>query len=226
VIQRLFDRTLTVDRIHEAFLKHDPNFDSDIKAPKTRLGVLSGRLTDAQKAGHHMECAEQHFLEARWLLKYTDAWPSIDSALGEFEASLADLNQPDIVQAPDGSWGPCCHKFYRKLEPTVDALQLDSLDPATLYPLTFMAPLLDPVWVADRLKDLQTSDIAQTGWNNRDEYGSMITSLSQLFFKQELLDLFAHYPRLQFQVDQTAIDQYTQSLWAVQDSGTGYWGPS
>ena len=55
------------------------------------------------------------------------------------------LNEPqDHKQQDDGSWGQGCTEWYRKLEPTIDALQLDSIDPRNLKPLTFMKRLENP----------------------------------------------------------------------------------
>ena len=221
---RIYARQLVLDRITAAFIENDRKYIRHNSDAKGRLKPLLDTLKAAQK-NNGMACSLQHYYEAKWLLNYSDEWQHFDKVCAELKVSLCNLHQPDPMQAADGSWGPCYDEWYRKLEPTVDALQLDSIDPATLGPLTFMSSLQDADYVVKRLHALKTSDIAETGRNNRDEYGAMLTALSQLLFKQKLLDRFARYSNLKFTVSAALIAGYKQFLWDAQDGHTGYWGP-
>jgi hypothetical protein len=128
--------------------------------------------------------------------------------------------------------GQGCTEFYRKLEPTVDFLQTDAvLKPKPgrelhLKPLTFMKWLMKPADVIDRLDKLRVSRIHQCGRNNRDEFGSMITSLAQLFFKSKLKRAFDLHPETGFTVSNDSFMSLRDYLWRMQSSVTGYWGPT
>src|SRR5712692_7339249 len=101
-----------------------------------------------------MMCADQIRLEAQWLLNCRDGWSRASRRIDDLEKSLADTEQHGPAQDDDGSWGGCCTEWYRKLEPTIDALQGD-LPSAGLKKLLFMQPLSVPAYVLDYLYRLQ-----------------------------------------------------------------------
>jgi hypothetical protein len=168
--------------------------------------------------------SRQIALEAQWLINYTDDWRRADETLDWLEASLHEGNQP-LDQQPDGSWAPGCKEPYRKLEPTVDFLQGD-LSGVTLGPLTFMQDLQDPKYARDWLDSVRCSEILKTGRNNRDEFGSLITSLTQLFFKSKLKSVFEHHAQLKFKASNESFVGLRDYLWEIQSNETGYWGPT
>src|SRR5262249_45615408 len=113
--------------------------------------------------------------------------------------------------------------WYRKLEPTVDALQ-GALPSVGLKPLRFMQRLADPGRVLDYLYRLQITDIAGTGSNNRDELGAVQSALSQLIFKDQLRELMESQD-LGFSVSNELQAVYADYLDQTQHPRTGYWGP-
>ena len=74
---------------------------------------------------------------------------------------MQDVGQPRVVQADDGSWGPCCREWYRKLEPTIDALQEREAATDPLKALTFMSTLQDPKNLKRLLEAVSVSDKSQ-----------------------------------------------------------------
>jgi hypothetical protein len=219
-------RDSILDRIAQAFRQRDPYYDARWQPLDARRRRLNNTLTDLMKQGHPMECATQHFYEAKWLINYTDDWASASAALNECEESLQDINQPRIKQADDGSWGPCSGEWYRKLEPTIDALQEREAATDPLQPLAFMSFLQKPANVVGLLRAISLSDIAATGRNRRDEQNAMLTALGQLIFKDGLRKLLKCRPELKFKVSDDLEKAFVDYLWGLQQKETGYWGPS
>jgi len=218
-------------KINAAFTAKDPAYNRIRAGHRARLERLNKQMNALIQAHAQLPISQQTSLEAQWLINYTDDWDRAGATLDRFETSLSGGNQP-FDQQSDGSWGAGCTEFYRKLEPTVDFLQSDAvLKPKpghelTLLPLTFMQPLQDPRSVTSRLDSLRVSRIHQTGRNNRDEFGSMITSLAQLFFKSKLKRAFTLHPEAQFRVSDESFSNFRDYLWRMQSSETGYWGPT
>lgn len=210
--------------IHAAFRAFDAAYDASRDPLKACWSALSDRLDRLQEAGHAMTCSEQIRQEAKWLLNYRADWTRLAERLTALQASLADLDQPLLAQATDGSWAGCTTEFYRKLEPTVDELQAPDLDLADVRPLAFMSHLQDPAALRAYLWSLQISDIARTGRNDRDELGAALTGLTQLFYKDELRDLLDK-DGLGFKIDSPLENALADFLSATQHPRTGYWGP-
>ena len=184
-------------------------------------------ITRRQHDGKPAACAYQIWLELGWLAKYCTDWDKADARLADLTKVMANLDQDQIDPSQsdvDGSWGGCISEWYRKLEPTIDALQLLS-DNEEVGPLTFIAPLKDARATLDRLWQLQISDIRTTGRNNRDELGAMQTALSQLIFKDDLRDLLKDRPKLGFDITPELEAIYGDFLGQTQHPRTGYWGP-
>jgi hypothetical protein len=212
-------------RILRAFVQRDDDYAAKKQSRKDRLDALTEQLDDRLKAGMPRPWSEQIQLEANWLLGYSDDWPSLDRRLDDLAASLTQTQPDRLTQGDDGSWAPEVKAPYRKLEPTVDALQDRDLETDGLRRLRFMAPLKDPKRVIDRLYRLQISDIAATGRNHRDELGALQTALSQLIFKDSLRDLLREVPALGWEVSPTLEATYLDYLRQTQHPRTGYWGP-
>src|SRR6266568_3614354 len=189
-VNPFIDRDDILAKIRTAFTARDGQYSARRAELKKRLAPLATNLEQLQASGHPMNCADQIRLEVQWLLNYREDWDRAARRIDDLEKSLADTGQPAATQGEDGSWGGCSTELYRKLEPTVDALQGD-LPSASLKKLIFMQQLSDPAHVLDYLYRLQISDIAKTGINNRDELGAVQSALSQLIFKDQLRDLLA-----------------------------------
>ena len=218
-------------KIRAAFIARDPDYLPKKWELAGRLEALNTRMNALITPSLKLPISQQISLEAQWLINYSDERDRAKATLDRLEASLIPKNQP-LLQQEDGSWGPGCTEFYRKLEPTVDFLQSDAVlkpkpgQALTLKPLTFMNWLMNPADVIKRLDELRVSRIHQTGRNNRDEFGSMITSLAQLFFKSKLRKAFALHPEAGFTVSDASFTSLRDYLFGIQSSETGYWGPT
>ncbi len=216
------DREDVLVAIRRAFANRDQLYPQHRAELKKRLEPLAVELDQLQANGHPMICADQIRLEAQWLLNYRDDWERASRRLDDLERSLADTARLGPIQDEDGSWGRCCTEWYRKLEPTVDALQ-GNLQGA-LKPLLFMQKLQDPSRTLNYLYQLQISDIETTGINNRDELGAVQSALSQLIFKDQLRDLLANRS-LGFGISPELEACYIDYLEQTQHPRTGFWGP-
>ncbi len=221
-VNPFIDRDDILAKIRAAFTARDPQYATRRAELKKRLGPLAARLEQLQGSGHPMNCADQIRLEVQWLLNYRADWDRAARRLDDLETSLADTEQPAATQGEDGSWGGCSTEWYRKLEPTVDALQ--GVPSAGFKRLLFMQQLSDPARLLDYLYQLQISNIAKTGINNRDELGAVQSALSQLIFKDQLRDLLADND-LGFSVTPDLEATYVDYLAQTQHPRTGYWGP-
>ncbi len=221
-VNSFVDREDVLAQIRAAFTARDAQYPERRAELKKRLAPLAARLEQLQASGHPMICADQIRLEAQWLLNYRDDWNRASQRIDDLEKSLADTEQHGPAQDDDGSWGGCCTEWYRKLEPTIDALQGDL--PSRLKPLLFMRRLADPGGTLDYLYRLQISDIAGTGANHRDELGAVQSALSQLIFKDQLRDLLTDRD-LGFSITPELEACYFDYLEQTQHPRTGYWGP-
>jgi|SRR6185437_2594222 hypothetical protein len=218
-------------KIRSAFIARDSDYLSKKWALGGRLEELNVRMNTLIATPLNLPVSQQISLEAQWLINYTDDWTRARATLDRLDGSLVPKDQP-LVQQDDGSCGPGCTEFYRKLEPTVDFLQTDAVlkpkpgQELTLKPLTFMKWLMSPADVTRRLDELRVSQIHQTGRNNRDEFGSLITSLAQLFFKSKLKRAFTLHPETEFTVSDASFTGLRDYFWSIQGGETGYWGPT
>jgi hypothetical protein len=225
------DRGPVLEKIDAAFTARDAGYDTTWPGYTARLELLNKRMNERIAAHAALPISQQISLEAQWLINYTDDWARATATLDRLEASLGGGNQP-FEQQPDGSWGAGSTEFYRKLEPTVDFLQSNEIqkpkpgEKLTLLSLAFMKPLQDPGFVTSYLDRIRVSRISQTGRNNRDEFGSMITSLAQIFFKKKLKFAFDEHPEAEFTVSDASVANLRDYLWHMQSSVTGYWGPT
>jgi hypothetical protein len=216
------DREDVLGEIRAAFASRDPSYDDRRYSLSQRLRSLNEQLAQQQRKGHAMACAEQIALEAQWLLNYREDWPRAARRIERLAQYLADPPQGGPRPDPDGSWGGCCTEWYRKLEPTVDALQGD-LTKLKLVPLAFMQRLADPGWTLDYLFRLQITDIARTGVNQRDELGAVQSALCQLIFKKKLRRVLATNPVLGFDISDELELRVRDYLDQTQHPRTGYW---
>jgi hypothetical protein len=220
------DRKEVMAKVNHAFTRRHLFYKYEQARRSRRLDRLNKEKDRISHKGVALPKSDQISLEAQWLINYTDDWARADKTLDRLESSLHEGNQPD-EQQPDGSWATGYTEPYRKLEPTVVALQnLKDVKEADLLPLTFMQDLQDPKYVTDWLDRVRCSEIHQTGRNNRDEFGSLITSVTQLFFKNSLKRVFEDHPRLKFKASNESFISLRDYLWEVQSAVTGYWGPT
>jgi len=210
--------------IKKAFEARDPDYSNKRTKAQAKLDDLEQRLEKISSSRTPMYCANQVFLETTWLVHYGEAWDDVDRHLQKLEALIDRPDASPLTQSPDGSWGMCAQTFYRKLEPTVDALQSRAVRQGAIKPLTFLKGFNNPQVLLSNLYSLQITDIAATGHNRRDELGSLIASMSQLIFKDGIRSLLASRD-LEFKVTDRLEEVYRDFLRQTQHPRTGYWGP-
>lgn len=224
LLKLLSSRHETLSNIDQEFLRRHDDYITERDKRQKRFDEIDEDF--AKLAKHHaMPCSEQHSLEAQWRINYSDEWQQVDKDLDTFAQSLKNTEQKPLEQDAEGSWGHCYGEWYRKLEPTVDALQEERL-PDKPKALAFMDRLKNVDSVLDALRHLSASNIVETGRNNRDEYGAWLTALSQLAFKPALREVLATHPSLEFSMAKDYVDKYRGRLFELQHEDTGYWGPA
>jgi len=217
-------RENVLNEIKQAFELRDPDYSTKRSQAQGKLDDLGRKLGGTTTSQNPMYCANQILLEATWLVHYGEAWDKITQKLQQLESLIGQPDNAPLEQGADGSWGICSENFFQKLDPTVDALQTKSVRQQALKPLLFLKSFNDPQVVLSNLYSLQITDIAATGHNRRDELGSLIASLSQLIFKDEIRSLLASQD-LEFKVTDELEQVYRDFLRQTQHPRTGYWGP-
>jgi hypothetical protein len=211
--------------IRKEFTSLDPHFGEKRGDLLGALKAPADEVAARQQAGLPAACANQILLEISWLANYRDDWDRAKRRLVDLQKALAQPDKLEPTQDDEGSWGACCEEWYRKLEPTVDALQEVTDSTPKLKPLRFMEKLQDAQATLDLLYRLQITDIRNTRKNQRDELGAMQTALSQMIFKDGLRDLLIDRPELGFSISPELEASYTDYLQQTQHPRTGYWGP-
>jgi hypothetical protein len=218
------DRDDLLNRIRSAFIARDGRYKELRKKYDTQCKELQNRLAEREKKDIPTTCSRQMLGDASWLVHYTCEWDRIERQIAKVEASLDKDQTHAQNQDADGSWGACVDEWYRKLEPTVDKLQVPGCDPTSIKPLEFLAPLTNTARVMGNLWRLQISDIKATGINYRDELGATQTALAQLLFKDQLHDLLEKN-NLGFRFKPGFEAAFCDYLAQTQHPRTGYWGP-
>src|SRR5712664_543567 len=211
--------------IRKEFTSLDPHYGEKRGDLLGALKAPADEVAARQQAGLPAACANQILLEISWLANYRDDWDRAKRRLVDLQKALAQPDKLEPTQDDEGSWGACCEEWYRKLEPTVDALQEVTDSTPKLKPLRFMEKLQDAQATLDLLYRLQITDIRNTRKNQRDELGAMQTALSQMIFKDGLRDLLIDRPELGFSISPELEASYTDYLQQTQHPRTGYWGP-
>src|SRR5215469_179027 len=106
-------RLLAGNGVKALVLKDFIRFDSHYVQHRDQLGLrldgLGRQLAELQASGNEMECSNEIYLEAKWLLRYTAEWRRLENRLDDLEKSLGQGNQEFATrQSPEtGLWGPC-----------------------------------------------------------------------------------------------------------------------
>jgi hypothetical protein len=189
-------KILSGREIQAQILQDFIRFDPDDVQHRQRLGrwldSLGWRLAALQAAGHHMECSNEIYLEAKWLHRYTAYWDRLKKRLEDLEKSLDQADQDFTTQqSPEtGLWGACYEQPLFKLEATFLALnQLQALGKSPRIPVHLPSPFNAWPTSWQHFYGLLVSDIAHTGVDNRGELGNIATIASLTYFK----DYLQHY---------------------------------
>ena len=217
------DMRNVIVREFEAF---DPHYQERRQHYAKRLEALETRIAGEQAAGNTLQCSEQLYLEAKWLLGYTANWDALEDKLERIERSLQDKSQNFASeQSPvDGLWGLCYDQWFMRVGETATALRLlVSQGEAPRYRLR--PRLTTGRELINYLQGLLISDIRNTGIDHRGELGSVMSSYSTAAYKHDLQDVLAEYVALDENIDWDAM---REAVWffihGSQDIETGYWG--
>ncbi len=230
------NRDEVIAQLNAEFAIVDPCY-VDVKRTMGReLAHLSEKILDIQKGDNiPLFRSEQILDEATWLLRYTADWNRLHRRIHELRMSLkarqrtAD-DQRHLVCGSDGGYGAGTTEFYSKLDSTTDAVQ--RADVASIAPLVFLKPILEPGRMLAYLHRLLVSDIRGTGKNHRAELGSVESSLLQFFCKPAMRALLLDpilWPGLG--ADEVALkvqrldESFSDFIDQSQHPRTGYWGP-
>lgn len=192
-----------------------------------KLQHFSEKLCKLENTGVASHASRQLFIHAKWLTKYTAYWSRLDSLLDRLDSSFLEHDQSYVAeQSPhDGSWGWHFREFHHKFDATIGRLhELAAQNKPPEYALDFLEPVATRDRMIDYLERLRISDIAETGRNQRDEYGAVLTCLGQICFKPGLRDYVRQHVR-GIDLSDDYIDAFEDFLDRSQNPGTGYWGP-
>ncbi|WP_404421115.1 hypothetical protein [Thalassospira australica] len=209
------------------FTRYDHGYQDKALKYIDYLGSLSLALRKFSEYSRTMLASQQLYIYAKWLARYTAYWPELDRLVDRLENSFEDADQSYVARqsSVDGSWGWQYNEFHHKFDATIVRLhELANEGRAPRYPLRFLEPIATAPAMRDYLEKLLVSDIAATGRNQRDEFGSVICCLAQLCFKP-LLRRYAQEHVRGIELDQSYVDAFCDFLDEIQNPETGYWGP-
>lgn len=164
-----------------------------------KSAYLHNELVSLQTNGNGMECSQQIYEDAKYLINYTCSFDYASSRLNDMERSFNDKNQSwALEQLKDGSWGPCYDFWFNKVGYMIIPLgQLLGEDKPPKYPLRFvynitqswshMREYWDSILITDILNE-ENNPI-----NNRQELGGQTGTWHQLIFKSYYRDYISKY---------------------------------
>jgi hypothetical protein len=218
---------VTRTMVEREFLRFDPEHRSLKKDRIERLKLLQQQLIDLHLAGSSMHCSTQIENETRWRLHSTTEWSRIDRYLWLLQTSMLDSEQDfALEQTPeDGSWGLCYDQWFKKLDPTIDALnRYATLEFMPTYPMRFLNRIASADALIAQLAELRLSDIAAEGIDNRQPLGGLMSFAAEIAFKPGVRELVNRDPA-PLHIDEGYLAEFTRFLDDWQDPETGYWGP-
>src|SRR3982751_6193625 len=178
--------------IAQQLVRNDPHYAERRDERLERVTPLAAQLHELQERGRSLPCSAQILNETRWLLKATDNWSTVDRNIFVLRTTLLDPDQGFALdqQPHDGSWGTCYDAWFKKLDPTVNALNhFAAVDLTPPHPLRFLAPIATADDLVATLEKLRVNDVAVTGVDRRDELGATAACAAELVFKPDLGDL-------------------------------------
>lgn len=209
------------------FTAYDRQYREKLAAYYEKLQQASQKLRQLDARGMTTNASQQLFIHAKWLTRYTAYWSRLDALLERLEDSFFEHDQRYVAQQSpeDGSWGWHYREFHHKFDATIGRLhELEAQQTPPQYALDFLEPVSTVDKMVDYLERLRTSDIAETGRNQRDEFGAVLTCLGQICFKPKLREFVQRHVK-GIQLDQKYVDAFEAFLDQSQNPETGYWGP-
>ena len=220
------DGFVTRALIARQLVRNDPRYAERRDERLGRVTPLAAQLHELQERGRSLPCSAQILNETRWLLKATDNWSAVDRNIFVLRTTLLDPDQGFALdqQPHDGSWGTCYDSWFKKLDPTVNALNhLAAVDLEPSYPLRFLEPIATADDLVAMLDRLRVNDVAATGVDQRDELGAVAAFAAELAFKRPLGDLVRRTTP-EMRLDPAYAADLERFLDDWQDPETGYWG--
>ena len=200
-----------------------------------RSAALHDELVTLQTDDNGMECSQQIYEDAKYLINYTCSFDYAARRLDDLQASMGDKDQAwALEQQSDGSWGPCYDFWFNKvgymIVPLGDLLERD--EPPD-YPLHFVFnisrswPRMKQYWNSILVTDILNEALPPV--NNREELGGQTGTWHQLVFKSYYREYISKYAKeLGFNITDDFAKQYTEYFIGdnsvAQDKSTGMWG--
>ena len=196
---------------------------------------LHNQLVSLQTDDNGMECSQQIYEDAKYLINYTCSFDYASHRLDDLKISLHDKNQSWAGdQQMDGSWGPCYDFWFNKVGYMITPLgKLMEDDEPPKYPLRFVYNISQS-WprMRDYFNTILGTDILNEALppvNNRQELGGQTGVWHQLVFKSYFRDYISKYSeQIGFNITDDFAAQYTEYFIGVgsvaQDRATGMWG--
>lgn len=213
--------------IHNQFQIYDPSYLKKARGYLERVTDLYRRGLSSASIKGDDPASQQHFVHARWMARYTAHWKRMRRAINRLEQHLSRplSSKGPFNRQDENDWGGHYREFHHKLDATTERLnRLAETDTAPKAPLDFLAPVGTASEMIGELERLRTSRIAQTGRNQRDEFGGIVSCLAQICFKKKLRRYVRkHIPALK--LDQEYIHAFSRFLDRSQNPESGYWGP-
>jgi hypothetical protein len=217
------------------FIRFDPHYSENRQRLGDRLNGLGQQLAKLQAAGNEMECSNEIYSEAQWLIHYTADWPRLERRLADLAKSLDQPDQDFATHQSSeaGLWGACYEEPFFKVEATVLALmELAEMGQAPEFAVHLPHPFDTHANAVAHFFGLLVSDIAHTGVDHRGELGSISTVASLSYFKDYIQDYFdtkvVGLPRNEGgpgAQTQSFRDEFRGYVQDWQDPESGYWGP-
>jgi len=200
-----------------------------------RSNKLHDELVSLQVDNNGMECSQQIYEDAKYLINYTCSFDYAYRRLADLESSLSDKNQSWARdQQTDGSWGPCYDFWFNKVGYMIGPLgQLMEADKPPKYPLRFVYNISQSWYrMRDYWNSILTTDILNEALppvNNREELGGQTGTWHQLVFKSYYREYISKYSQeIGFNITDEFASYYSDYFIGeesvAQDTKTGMWG--
>lgn len=206
------------------FAAFDPHYRDRHDQLSKALDRVQAEMIRQQRAGRKTFCTRQVFLEARWLVYYTDDYQKASTRIEDLRRMLAAPADPHELEQveSDGSFAPCCNAWWLRMDMTCDELiTLARKWREPKYPVKLLERINSPQKLRAYLDSLLVSDVRRTGINNRDELNMATADLERFILwdgtLKELPTKFQFDPKLK-----EALLDYLDNTW--QDPKTGMWG--
>lgn len=205
-------------QIRKDFVLRVPNYKKLRKENKKQLKTLKKRLAELGRSGVKNDCAQQKYIEAKWLNSYTDKLGKAAKKISEAEKEIENRKSTiDFQSKEDGSWGQCFDEWFLKLDASSDQINdLAGKKEVPKYPTRFLDQVNSPEKLNSYLNSILISDVKKNGRIHRKEQNYSVSALMRLILRERPKS-YKYHPKLK----ETLLN-FLDSRW--QNPETGYWG--